>query len=306
MVVDGALSAKLLSIIHASNTLGECATWDSRTQSLWWTDIQECQLFKLKYGRSGVREYTLPARLTSFGLTQNEDILLCAFDQAIVLFSPNTGEVIRTIYELPTGNAGIRFNDGRMDRSGRFWSGTMSENREYQADLLGELYCVTDGSTTAVLDQVGISNGLAWSPDSSKMYFADSANHVIYRFDYDAMEGVPRNRRVFARFPDDQYPDGATVDSEGFLWTAVWGAGLVVQFSPEGDVAQRIQVPVSQPSCVAFGGGTMDLLFVTTAREGLPVDALRNETSAGALFVYETQSRGLPEPEYSGNIAGAE
>ncbi len=295
------MSAKLLSIIRARNTLGECATWDSRSQCLWWTDIQERRLLQLKYGRSEIREFPLPARLASFGLTEDEDILLCAFERSVALFSPSEGAVIRTVYELPAGTTGIRFNDGRTDRSGRFWSGTMSENRDNQADLLGELYCVTDGSTTSVLDRVGISNGLAWSPDGSRMYFADSANHVIYSFDYDA--GVPRNRQVFARLSDDQYPDGATVDSGGCLWTAVWGAGSVVQYSPGGDVNQRIRLPVSQPSCVAFGGQAMDLLFVTTAREGLTPDALRTETSAGDLFVYETQTRGLREPEYSGNIA---
>jgi len=163
----------------------------------------------------------------------------------------------------------------------------------------GSLYCV-DGSGRAAKREGGIriSNGICWSPDSKHFYFADSPLHEIYVYDFNAVSGTISNRRLFARIPDGAHPDGANVDAEGFLWCAQWGAGRVVRYAPDGAVDRILEVPASQPTCIAFGGPALDLLFVTSAREGLTEAELAGQPSAGDVFVYKMECRGLPEPRF--------
>ena len=143
-----------------------------------------------------------------------------------------------------------------------------------------------------------ISNGLCFSPDSRYCYCADSARHLIYRYEFDAQSGKLGPRQVFARTPGDAFPDGAAIDAEGCMWSAQWGTGQVVRYTPRGELDLMVSLPTRQPSCVAFGGADRDLQFVTSARVGLTPAQLAAEPTAGHLFIFRTTYAGLSESRH--------
>lgn len=277
--------------IEVANELGECVLWDDRTQSVWWTDIEARTLSRLDWQTRALTNFATPARLASFGFVEGSSALIAAFENGIALFDPFTERMGPCLH--PEGLApGLRLNDGRVDRQGRFWVGSMVEDGSAARDAA--LYCV--GSEEIAVRERGISiaNGLCWSPDSQCCYFADSKRSIIWRYRFDADTGRLGERQEFARSRGDAAPDGATVDAEGFVWSAQWGGGAVVRYAPDGRIDRELKVPVSQPSCVAFGGPGLDLLFVTSAKRGLAAC----ETGAGDLFVYNVGVRGLPESRF--------
>jgi sugar lactone lactonase YvrE len=148
------------------------------------------------------------------------------------------------------------------------------------------------------VEGLGIANGLCFSPDSRFCYLADSARKQIYRYVFDADSGALRDRSLLAESLTGGSPDGAAVDVDGCIWSAQWGTGEVIRYTPEGKLDLRLQVPTRQPSCVAFGGRARDLLFVTSARAGLTATDLAQESSAGHVFVFRTGHTGLVESRY--------
>ena len=286
----------LIDRIEVGAVLGEGVTWDGRAGDVLFTDIQAKLFYRYNLRSKTIDKIVLDERLTAFGLTREKDWLIVAFESGFAWLHLRDKSVC-WIERPEAGAAGWRFNDGRVGPDGRFWCGTMVENAEKALGVRGRLYCLEpDGSVTAAFGDIAISNSLAWSPDGATMYFADSPARTIWAFDYAPDTGAISNRRVFAETPKGIYPDGATVDSEGFLWSAQWGGARVVQYTPDGCEAVLIPVPASQPSCVAFGGEDLDLLFVTTAREGLSADTLAEEPGAGDVFIFKTPVRGIPSP----------
>src|SRR5580693_59044 len=242
--------AELVDVIAVKNTLGEGVLWDAQTERLWWTDIQERRLFCYAPATRALEQFALPERLGSFGLVADSDAIVAAFESGFALYQPRTDQ--REWLARPKHDAAnIRFNDGRVDRQGRFWAGSMVEGGGAPQ---GKLYCLrSDGSAAVHATGISISNSLCFSPDGSHLYFADTPLRTIFRYDLDAVTGVISNRRVFAQTPQGAYPDGANVDREGFVWSAHWGAGRVVRYAPDGTIDDTIDVPASQPTCVAFG-----------------------------------------------------
>jgi sugar lactone lactonase YvrE len=240
----------------------------------------------------------MPERVGSFGLIERSDDMIAAFASGFAIVGLK-GSPVRWLGKPDAALPGVRFNDGRVDRQGRFWAGSMVETEP--RDARGNLYCVGKDSAVERRESgIVISNGLCWSPDSRRMYFADSPLRTIYAYDFDAGDGSISNRRVFAHTPEGAHPDGATVDADGCLWSAHWGAGRVVRYTPDGAVDRTLLVPASQPTCVAFGGTNLDLLFVTSARENLSEKALAGEPDAGNVFVYKMNVKGLPDRRYIG------
>ena len=289
--------AELIDIIPVGNTLGEGVVWDGENGVLWWTDIQERSLYRYDPTTRKLDRIATPERLCSFGLVRDSELLLAAFETGLALYNPATGKTV-WLARPHADTPGIRFNDGRVDRQGRFWTGTMVEGNApeaaahlYHLDRRGQLHRKAGG--------IRISNGICWSPDSTRFYFSDSPLRTIYLYDFDAASGEIANRRVFAVTPEGAYPDGANVDCEGFLWSAHWGAGRVVRYALDGTIDRVIEVPASQPTCVAFGGPDLNLLYVTSARDGLKEDALLRHPSAGHLFVYRVDVRGQPDPRFA-------
>jgi len=189
---------------------------------------------------------------------------------------------------------GVRMNEGGCDPDGRFWCGSMSYDRRPGGAAVYRLD--PDRSVRRVLDGVTISNGLEWSPDGSRAYYDDTATHRIDVFDYDTDDGLTA-RRPFVVLTDTERPDGLTVDSEGGVWVALNGSGVVHRYTPAGVLDEVVHLPTPKVTACTFGGPGLDQLFITTSREGMAPD---DDPLAGSLFRAEVGVSGLPVREFAG------
>lgn len=285
-------SLEFLFSIDVANTLGEGVQWHAQSNSLWWTDIHNSRLYRFDWHSRNLDQWTTPDRLTSFGILSTDPIrLLASLATGFALYQPETGD-LSWIAQPETGKPGNRFNDGRVDRQGRFWSGTMQD--EGDRAPTGTLYRLDEAGVHSVLHNLTIPNALCWSPDGKRMYHADTPTGQIRTFDFDPERGEPGDARLFAEVPRGK-PDGAAVDSDGHLLCALFGGCGVARFSPEGTLTALHDLPVSQPTCVALGGPNLDVLFVTSATEGMTEQQRKDEPMAGHVLAYATPYLGLTE-----------
>ncbi len=283
-------NAKLVETIPAGNTLGECILWRDSDHTVWWTDVQENHLHRISYPDLKVKTYKTPQRLCAFSFVEDTDeVILAAFESGLALFTPEDGSV--TWLSQPRELArGIRLNDGRTDPSGRFWVGSVVEDPD--ADSNGQLYAADDtGDLHSKRDGIRISNGICWAPDGRTMYFADSHTRKIQKTTYATGTGSIGDWVPFLEVETGD-PDGAITDADGIYWFAHWGEARVVGVSPQGQVIGHIDTPACQPTCPALGGPNGNLLFVTSARQGLCDDAMSEND--GNLFVFETSLTSSP------------
>lgn len=250
-------------VIDSGDRLGECPVWDELVQALWWVDIHGRAL--KRYDGADVKVLTMPEAPGSIALHARGGLVV-ALSSGVYLLGTEAPQLLAR----PEGHsAPLRFNDGRCDRAGRFWVGTLAEP-DFPA--LGKLYRVSpDGTAEVMRGAIQVPNSLAWSPDGRTMYFADSPRHKIWAFDYDGERGEFSRERVFAA-PHPGFPDGSCVDAAGCLWNAEWGAARVVRYTPAGKVDRVLELPAKNPTCCAFGGAKLDTLYITTA-EGAGVFA---------------------------------
>jgi len=291
------MTFELVDIIETANTLGECVLWDERQQAVWWTDIHESRLYRLVLANRALTQFNLPERLCSFGFTDDPNTLICAFASGFALFNPENGErewLARPEADFP----GHRFNDGRVDRQGRFWAGSMVEKADIANGEKGSIYCLSGNQYRKTFGGIGISNSICWSPESDKFYFADSTRYTINVCEFDPVSGIPGAPRVYVTTTPPFEPDGSVVDAEGYLWNALWAGGKVIRYDQKGQPSAELNLPDTQPTCVTFGGADMNLLFVTTARVGLDAEQLKREPQAGHLFIYRTPFTGLAETRF--------
>ena len=279
--------------VHA--VLGEGPVWMQRESALYWVDIEGRKIFRL--GEQGaLDQWDTPFRVGSLapraggGFIAGTDKGLAEVDLAAGRFSI----VHHPEAHLPDN----RFNDGKVDRAGRFWAGTMDDKQQHAT---GTLYRIEPGfSCQAVDENYRITNGPAFSPSGEIMYHNDSARQVTYAFDLDG-DGNATNRRVFAKYGEgDGFPDGLTVDAEGCLWIAFWGGWCVRRYSPGAECLSKIELPVGQPSSCAFGGSGLDRLYITSASIGLDEGALAVQPQAGGLFMVSPGVRGVAEIPFAG------
>jgi sugar lactone lactonase YvrE len=235
-------------LIDSKALLGEGPRWDAVDERLLWVDIKRGELHVWD-GTSDTIEQ-LDAPLSAVAPTSDGDVLLAHADRLALLSGA-------TLARIPHSGE-LRLNDGACDPQGRFWVGSMRFDETKQRD--GALYRF-DGELVQVLDGVSLSNGIAWSPDASRMYYVDTLSRRIDVFDYD---GEIANRRTFA-FVDGEagFPDGLAVDSEGGVWLALWGGSCVRRYTPEGELDRVLQIPAEHVTACCFGPGTT--MFVTTA-----------------------------------------
>jgi sugar lactone lactonase YvrE len=198
------------------------------------------------------------------------------------------------------GQSSCRFNDAATDSRGRFWVGTLNDANPKGPD--GELFCVQGDGSWQVMDRnITVANGIGWSPDRKIMYFTDSFRYSIYAYDYAADPGTITNRRTFVQTsPDGGVPDGLTVDSEGFVWSAFWGGWKVVRYNPEGKVDREYRLPVPNPTSCAFGGKRLDELYITSASLGLSKEEKERHVQSGDLFCLKAGITGTDEPRFAG------
>jgi sugar lactone lactonase YvrE len=278
-----------------TDILGESPLWDEHAQCLYWLDIRRPALRRLCPATGQVESWPLPGLAGSIALTDDHRLLV-ALPEKIVLFDPANGEMTAFV-EPPTQLDGHRFNDGRCDARGRFWVGSMHNVTRAPE---GVLYCLEgSGPLVPVRTGVCIPNSLAFSPDGRTMYFADSLRYSIFAYDYDLATGAMGNERVFAASTAPAFADGSAVDAEGFLWNAQFNGGQLVRYAPDGRIDLVLPLPVQRPTCCAFGGPDLDLLYITTASQNMSEADLQAEPLAGALLVIQVGVRGLPEPRFS-------
>jgi sugar lactone lactonase YvrE len=297
---------------QASASVGESPVWRAAEQALYWVDIPARKIVRLRL-ETGLRsEWLLPERVACIAFDRRGSVLAGCETGLFALTLPEAeggaaagGEPLKVVprkLAAPTFAADdMRFNDGRCDRQGRFWSGTMVQDMSL-ANPAGALYRFDERGVLSapVVDGLITQNGLAWSPDGATMYLSDShpLRRLIWAFDYDIETGEPRNRRVFADLHDYAgRPDGAAVDADGCYWICANDAGRLLRFTPEGKLDRQIAVPPTKPAMCAFGGRNLDTLFVTSIRP-----AANASEHDGHLFAVRPGVTGLPEPEYAGNL----
>jgi xylono-1,5-lactonase len=275
-------------------TLGEGPIWVEAEQALYWVDIKGKKIFRLSNG--DLAQWETPWRVGSI-VPKASGGFIAGTDHGLAEIELNP-ERFEIFADPERDRPGNRFNDGKVDRQGRFWAGSMDDA---QRRASGALYRVdADRQVTRVDDEYRIANGPAFSPDGRTMYHNDTGRLVTYAFDVDDA-GRPSGRRALIRHPGEGgHPDGITVDSQGCLWIALWGGWCVRRFSESGELLRTIRLPVQQPSSCAFGGPGLDRLFVTSARETLGDDQLRMQPSAGGLFVLEAGVTGIAELPFAG------
>ena len=285
------------ALTPAGDILGECPVWSAGEQALYWIDVRAPAVRRLEMADGTRRDWNLPELVGCMALKPSGDMILGLRTQVALLNAAT--ESLETVARLhgPDGTT-MRLNDGKCDRQGRFWVGSMDD---VGRGPVGRLYRVEAGRCEDVAGGVSVPNSMCWSPDGTTMYFADGAEPVIWAYPFDVKSGSLGERREFTRRePGTGIPDGATVDAEGFLWSANYGGGCVTRYTSSGEVAEVFPMPVMQPSSCAFGGPDMDILFVTTASQRLTPEALAAQPLAGALLAMRTATRGLQEPEYTG------
>lgn len=280
-------------LVDARNALGECILWCGRSGRLLWTDILGRELWAYAPASGQLQRWPMPARLASFALSEDPRRLLLGLEHGLAWFDLGSA-ALTPIMAVEAQLQSTRLNDGRCDRQGRFVFGTMNEASP-RAAIAG--FYRLDRSLRLEklpLAPVAIANSICFSPDGATMYYCDSLAGAICCCDYGER---PANARLFARLPADAgEPDGSTIDAEGYLWNAEWGAGRVVRYAPDGQVERVIGLPVSQATCPAFGGAALDTLYVSSAAAGL----LAPEAQAGGVFSCVPGGvRGLPEARFA-------
>jgi sugar lactone lactonase YvrE len=277
--------------------LGECPVWDDAAGTLYWIDCLAPALLSFDPATGAERSLRLPEIIGSFGLRAKGG-LIAAFASGFALLDPETGAVAAFADPEPDLSDN-RFNDGRCDRAGRFWAGTMHRSLRQPT---GALYRLDpDGRVTRMANDITVPNGLAVSPDGRTLYFADSPKGDVLAFDLDPETGALSGRRVFVEAgAAPGFPDGATVDAEGGYWSARWEGGCVARFTPAGKLDRVVKVPAARVTACAFGGPALDTLYITTASIR-PSDSARSpEPEAGGLFACAPGVAGLPEPRFGG------
>jgi L-arabinonolactonase len=277
--------------------VGEGPVWDDRRQLLWWIDVKNPRLFRYDPAQGANRELVLPERIGCVALRQGGG-LIGAFMTGFKWIDPDTG-AITPILDPEPDRPGNRFNDGKCDRRGRLFAGTM-DNAEVACT--GTLYRLDpDLSVHVMATDVHLSNGLGWSPDDRVLYYTDSLRRTIWAYDHDLETGAVAKRRVFARVPDEAgVPDGLCVDAEGGVWSAHWGGWRLTRYAPDGRIERVVEMPVPQPSCPAFGGPDLDVLYVSSAAIGISPADFAKAPDGGGLLALDVGVRGLPVARFAG------
>jgi len=280
---------------RGADSLGECPLWDERERMLWWVDSRWPALKRLDPATGAVMMLVLPEIVGSIAFRESGG-LLAATKSGIHLLDAASG-ALEAKANPERDMLDNRFNDGRCDRAGRFWAGTMSNvNRE----PVGSLYRFdADFKCTRLRNAIIVPNSLAFSPDGRQMYFADTWRNTIWAYDYDPADGAATNQRVFADHGAGR-PDGSCVDAEGCLWNADYGASRLVRYTPAGKVDRTVALPVTNPTCCCFGGEDLGTLYVTTATQWLAAEDLAKQPLAGSLLALRPGVRGLVESRFAG------
>ncbi len=284
-------------IVDARAALGEGPLWDVAEQRLYWVDSLGPVIHVCDARGGNRRVWPLPEPIGSLALRKDGGAVI-SLKSGFHFLNFETGEVTRIVDPDP-GKPRIRMNDGKVDRQGRFVAGYMDTE---ERDPLCGLFSLGPDLKVQRLDEgIICSNGPCWSPDGKIFYFADSSREAIYSYDYDGATGHISNRRVFASFEKLRgYPDGATVDAEGFLWSIEVSSGRLIRFAPDGSIDRMVGLPVTSTTSVSFGGPDLDIAFITSMARQIGGKTPKEREAGGLFAVHALGVRGLPEPRFAG------
>jgi sugar lactone lactonase YvrE len=281
-------------VLEAGAQLGEGPLWDPRESVLRWVDILPGRVhrFDPESGEDTFFEFGEPVGTVA---ARRAGGLVLATKSGIST-TESDGSSPTRLHEVSTDPPGGRFNDGKADRWGRFWAGTLLEDTRgcsafYRLD--------PDGSLHTVLTGVSVSNGMGWSPDGRTMYYVDTPTGGVDAFDHDPDTGEVTNRRRLFDI-ERGWPDGMSVDAEGNLWVALYDGWAVRRYTPEGRLTDTVELPAQRVTSCAFGGPDLSTLYLTSAREGLPEPVLANQPQAGSVFALEAGVPGQEPGEWAG------
>jgi L-arabinonolactonase len=282
-------------LVDCRNLLGECVLWNVQDERVYWTDVYGQRLFRCNESGGDVQVRELPDKLGSFAFDPDGN-LLAAFAKGLFRYRFADGRHER-LADFEPELERTRLNDGRCDRSGRFLVGGCHQG--FYNPVSSVISYAGGNETRTVIDNVALTNGIAFSVDGRRMYFSDSETLVYHYYDYDAGSGELGQRHVFATIPPGNgFADGSAVDADDNLWNARYYGGIVQQYTPDGREGLRIALPTTCPTCVCFGGKNLDTLFITTAKKDLNERQLLAEPSAGGLFKVDVGVRGLAESRF--------
>jgi D-xylonolactonase len=287
-------SKSVRCVADVGAVLGEGPVWVEREQALYWVDIKGRRIFR-RTSHGALTQWGTPLRVCSLAPREGGGFV-GGTERGFAWIDPEAERY--DVFANPEPDRSTnRFNDGKLDRAGRFWAGTMDDAERAASGALYRL----DGTKPVRLDDgYKVTNGPAFSPDGRTLYHNDSALQLTYAFDLDEA-GQLSNKRVFARFSEGQgYPDGMTVDSKGCLWIAFWDGWCLRRFSPGGECLGVLEVPVQRPTSCAFGGPGLDQLFISSASIGLSEEEKGAQPQAGGLFLAEPGVAGLPDRPSAG------
>ncbi len=282
---------------EVSCQVGESPTWHAAEGAWYWVDIPQRRVWRLD-ASSGATRFWSTDEMVACVAPRSDGGLIAGMESGIfALELGDAGTALQRKLAAPASglDAGMRFNDGRCDRQGRFWSGTMFMDMA-AARAVGQLYRydAVRGLSEPVVSELLTQNGLAFSPDGRTMYLSDShpQRRMVWAFDYDTDAGVPSKRRVFADMSSFAgRPDGAAIDTDGCYWVCGNDDACVLRFTPDGKLDRRVEVPMLKPAMCAFGGRNLDTLMVTSIISGKPEDA----QWGGAVVLLQPGAQGVAE-----------
>lgn len=287
------MKAELL--VDCANILGEGVQWNEDHRRVWWTDIQNSKLWSCDADGGDVSSVDTAERMGSFAFDADNNIL-AAFETGLFRWNLESDR-LEKLADFEPDHSSSRLNDGRCDRQGRFVVGGINEA---SVRLQTSTMIRFDGSVEQVRGGIGCTNSICFSPDGRWMYFTDTPTCKILRFPYDPATGALGQEEVFFEVTGrDGFPDGSCVDADGALWNARFHGGRVQQIRADGSEGARIEVDAPLVTCACFGGADLKRMFITTAREDMPEDALAAAPKSGGLFVAEPGVSGLPETRYA-------
>lgn len=293
--VDGPPAVEL--VLDARAELGEGPLWDPDRQQLVWVNIMagEIHRFDPANGTDTVQQVGQP--VGAVALTVDGGMIAAVRDGVALVRDDGSLELIAPIeQEL----ADHRMNDAKCDAAGRFWAGAVA--LDFAAGTSTLYRCDPDGSVAAAVTGMTLSNGMDWSPDRRTFYLIDTYRWRLDAFDFDVDSGGLGPPRLLIDFAADApaFPDGMTVDADGGLWVALYGAGAVRRYLPDGTLDRQLSLPALQPTCCAFGGADLGDLYITTARQQADESLLAREPSLGGLFRVRPGELGLPAGRFGG------
>jgi len=295
-----AMIADIQPVLDMRMQLGECPIWHAAESALYWIDIEGRTVHRLHVASNKHDSWPMPAQPGCIAICASGGMVV-ALRSGIVLLDTTTGQ-LTPLTDAPYDQAVMRFNDGRVDASGRLWLGTMYEPRDRQD---ARLFRFERGELQDTGKCATVSNGPSFSPDDKTIYHTDTTSHTITAYDFDVDAGSIFGGRILKSFSRDRgaadyggRPDGGVVDSEGCYWAAMYEGGRLLRLSPEGDILRELKLPVRCPTMMAFGGDDLRTLFITTVSKDRPPEELARHPLSGYLLSMRVDVPGQFEHAY--------